>query len=145
MAVDRVVGYNSYLQNLSTFNASSRVADLQSAPIRPQEQQPAIQQQKPEQQVIREDQVDLRQQAPRKDAPLEDIQISLGASAKDPSLSSYSQELDQNMARKAVSAMQKDSILQEYQYFVGSAQNAGGMQQAGTVMFSDTEGSVIAK
>lgn len=71
----------------------------------------------------------------RKDAPLEDISLtfnkqeSFGYIGRDSDI----QSLD---VQKAVSDMRKDSVLQQYQYFVGSARN---------LMTRSADGAVIAK
>lgn len=83
---------------------------------------------------------DIREEASytapeRKDAPLEDISLtfnkqeSFGYIGRDSDI----QSLD---VQKAVSDMRKDSVLQQYQYFVGSARN---------LMAQSADGAVIAK
>lgn len=83
---------------------------------------------------------DIREEASytspeRKDAPLEDISItfnkqeSFGYIGKDSDI----QSLD---VQKAISDMRKDSVLQQYQYFVGSARN---------LMSHSADGAVLAK
>ena len=70
-----------------------------------------------------------------KDAPLEDISLtfnkqeSFGYIGRDSDI----QSLD---VQKAVSDMRKDSVLQQYQYFVGSARN---------LMARSADGAVVAK
>ena len=83
---------------------------------------------------------DIREEASytapeRKDAPLEDISLtfnkqeSFGYIGRDSDI----QSLD---VQKAVSDMRKDSVLQQYQYFVGSSRN---------LMARSADGAVIAK
>lgn len=83
---------------------------------------------------------DIREEASytapeRKDAPLEDISLtfnkqeSFGYIGRDSDI----QSLD---VQKAVSDMRKDSVLQQYQYFVGSARN---------LMARSADGAVVAK
>lgn len=61
-------------------------------------------------------------QGPRQDAPLEDISITFnkqqdyGYLGKDSDIHSLDME-------RAISDMQKDQVLQQYQYFVGNSRN----------------------
>lgn len=69
----------------------------------------------------------------RKDVPLEDISITFnrqedfGYIGKDSDVRSLDME-------KAISDMKKDSVLQQYQYFVGSSRNLCGESPDGKVI-----------
>lgn len=69
----------------------------------------------------------------RKDAKLEDISLTFN---KQESFEYIGQERDVQALdmKKAISDMQKDQILQKYQYFVGSAKKPLNSTSDGTVM-----------
>lgn len=71
---------------------------------------------------------------PRKDADLEDISITFN---KQDSFDYIGKDSDiRNLdMQKAISDMQKDQVLQQYNFFVGSARE----------LMNDTDGTVIAK
>ena len=76
---------------------------------------------------------------PRKDLSISDIKVSLGN--RDSSLVGLGNlgGIQSSVMRKAVSDMQKDSVLHEYQYFVGS----GAVKNV--VVANDEDGVVIRK
>ena len=86
-------------------------------------------------QVISEEVV----KTPRRDSSINDIKVSLGN--RDSSLIGLSGlgGIQSSVMRKAVSDMQKDSVLHEYQYFVGS----GAVNNR--VIMNDDDGVVIRK
>lgn len=76
---------------------------------------------------------------PRKNVAISDIKVSLGN--RDSSLVGLGNlgGIQTSVMRKAVSDMQKDSVLHEYQYFVGS----GAVNNV--VVSNDEDGIVIRK
>ncbi|SEM08692.1 hypothetical protein SAMN04487770_12548 [Butyrivibrio sp. ob235] len=83
---------------------------------------------------------------PRRNSNISDVRVSLGN--RDSSLVGLSNlgGIQSSVMRKAVSDMQKDSILHEYQYFVGSGavrrkETAGD----GNVVMNDEDGLVVRK
>ncbi|WP_026527912.1 hypothetical protein [Butyrivibrio sp. VCD2006] len=83
---------------------------------------------------------------PRRNSNISDIKVSLGN--RDDSLVGLSNlgGIQSNVMRKAVSDMQKDSVLHEYQYFVGSgAVNNRYMTKGSDVIMNDEDGLVVRK
>ena len=76
---------------------------------------------------------------PRRNTDISDIKVSLGN--RDSSLVGLSNlgGIQSSIMRKAVSDMQKDSVLHEYQYFVGT----GAVN--GRVVMSDDDGVVVRR
>lgn len=137
MQVDKTVGYSSFLQHYSSYNIPLAGDGQQtSSTATPQEAQV----QKAQESVVPAVQtpsVAEQSGAQRKDASIADVQTSLGR--KDASLQGYSVSslMTQDM-KKAISDMQKDQVLQEYQYYVGSARNNGNQ-----VLTQDADGTVV--
>ncbi|WP_044913390.1 hypothetical protein [Butyrivibrio sp. WCE2006] len=83
---------------------------------------------------------------PRKNATVGDVKISLGN--RDNSLVGLSNLglAQSSLMRKAVSDMQKDSILHEYQYFVGNGvDKTDTLGDSSKVILNDEDGIVIQK
>ena len=83
---------------------------------------------------------------PRRNSDISSVRVSLGN--RDSSLVGLSNlgGIQSSVMRKAVSDMQKDSVLHEYQYFVGSGavNNKITATEAGVVM-NDEDGLVIRR
>ncbi|WP_029322229.1 hypothetical protein [Butyrivibrio sp. AE3004] len=83
---------------------------------------------------------------PRKNADIGNVKVSLGN--RDDSLVGLSNlgGIQSSVMRKAVSDMQKDSILHEYQYFVGSgAINNRSESDSTRIVMNDEDGLVIQR
>ena len=82
---------------------------------------------------------------PRKNSDIGDIKVSLGN--RDSSLFGLSNlgGIQSSVMRKAVSDMQKDSVLHEYQYFVGSGAVNNTYNSGSKVVMNDEDGVVIRK
>ncbi len=81
---------------------------------------------------------------PRRNSDIGDIRVSLGN--RDSSLVGLSNlgGIQSSVMRKAVSDMQKDSVLHEYQYFVGSgAVNNRNLIKSSDVVMNDEDGLVV--
>ena len=84
--------------------------------------------------------------SPRRNADIKDVRISLGN--RDHSLVGLSNlgGIQSSLMRKAVSDMQKDSVLHEYQYFVGSGVvNNRSESDSSSIIMNDEDGLVIRK
>ncbi|MCH4190792.1 MAG: hypothetical protein LKF52_00675 [Butyrivibrio sp.] len=137
MQVDKTVGYSSFLQHYSSYNiplagegqqASSTGTSLDAQTQKAQESVvPAVQ----------TSDIPAQISTQRRDASIRDVQTSLGN--KDASLQGYSVSslMTQDM-KKAISDMQKDQVLQEYQYYVGSSRNNGSQ-----ILTQDEDGTVV--
>ncbi|MCR4902606.1 MAG: hypothetical protein K6A23_07090 [Butyrivibrio sp.] len=85
----------------------------------------------------------------RKATPIEEMSISFNT--KDSSLIGFGGNF--NIAtddmKKAISAMQKDSVLHQYQYFVGSSQTGQNIDNTsdsmGNIIYNGDEGMVLRK
>lgn len=73
-------------------------------------------------------------QSPRKDVDLEDVSLTFNRQDRFDYIGQNSDINDLDM-QKAISDMQKDQVLQQYQYFVGSARN----------LMESADGVVLAK
>ena len=102
------------------YNALNKINDAHRAGARitTADQQPAQEAVKPEESTAKDLDLRLGDIRPRQNASLEDIKLSLNESSafemkgKDSDLESLDME-------KAISDMQKDQALMQYQYFVG--------------------------
>ena len=87
------------------------------------------------------------QKTSRGNASLGNVSIALGN--RDDSLVGLGNigGIQSNVMKKAVSQMQKDSVLHEYQYFVGSGvvNNATGRSADSNILTNDEDGIVIRK
>ncbi|WP_026524131.1 hypothetical protein [Butyrivibrio sp. MB2005] len=83
------------------------------------------------------------QKTQRRNSSLDNIQITLGN--RDNSLVGLGNigGIQSGVMKKAVSTMQKDSVLHEYQYFVGNGALTTGKNT--DVILSDEDGTVIRK
>lgn len=131
MAAERITGYPSYLGKYNSYSVPTEEE------YRPQKDQS-------------ENQMDLNADAehapevaavytPSANANVH--QIAESFTGRDRVLSDFSigSEIETLDMQQAISAMQGDRLLQEYQYFVGSAQNAA----AGNVISNTADGTVI--
>ncbi len=146
MAYDKISGQmnNGYVQDYSALR-TPKVQEAPAAPARvgalPQEDQSSKQDYN--------NQVESASQVTRKDTPVEDLTI--GFNTKDSSLVGFGGNF--NIAttdmRNAILAMQKDQVLHQYQYFVGSNQALGNVQDSGdaqsNIIYSGEEGVVLRK
>jgi len=88
-------------------------------------------------------------QVARKDTPIEEL--SIGFNTKDSSMVGFGGNF--NLAtsdmRQAISAMQKDQVLHQYQYFVGSSQdiqsNSTDNTSQNNIVYNGEEGIVYRK
>jgi hypothetical protein len=86
------------------------------------------------------------QKVNRSNASLGDVAVSLGN--RDISLVGLGSDgtIQSGIMRKAVSAMQKDSVLHEYQYFVGNGvPNTKAPNGVGEIISDDEDGIIIRK
>ncbi|MCR5657074.1 MAG: hypothetical protein K6G06_06390 [Butyrivibrio sp.] len=87
------------------------------------------------------------QKVDRKNSSLSNVTVSLGN--RDESLVGLGNigGIQTGVMRRAVSSMQKDAVLHEYQYFVGSGavKNADNFNKGPGIITSDEDGVVIRK
>ena len=136
MQIDNVVGYSSFMQHYGSYNISPVDNKIPASSENVSDNQIQKMQENTSPAVAGEP--SQFQQAPRRDASLEDIQTSFGNSSES-SYNGFSGNsiVTQDM-KKAISDMQKDQVLQEYQYFVGGSRNGGSR-----VMTQDEDGMVV--
>lgn len=79
---------------------------------------------------------------PRQDAPLEDISLSMHKSDGYGSIGRDSDIRSLDM-QKAISDMQRDKVLQQYNFFVGSARNMGSGTEDGIVIVKPANASEV--
>ena len=123
MGIDRIIDYSGYVQRNIVYNPlEQRLDDRQS------EAQNDATRKDAEVEVKQPLQPEI---APRKEnAPVSDIRIEMG---ENDSFGIRAIAID---VRKAISDMEKDSLLHEYQYFVGS-------RRQGPVLVDDADGMVV--
>ncbi len=138
----RIDGYDdSYLNRIYPDNVSApeRTGGGRDQAKIPQETQTAGKAEK-------ESAWDTIARTPRKNTDIADVKISLGN--RDDSLVGLANLglTQSSIMRKAVSDMQKDSILHEYQYFVGTGVvRNNSVQDTAKVLVDDEDGVVIRK
>ena len=135
MALDRLGGY---IPGYNAYNIPS-VKDNQINPAAEQIQQPQAQ---PKEQEPKKQELDLTVEVPaRENASIENVAISFGQYDSS-SLDLYG---DMGLAsrdmKQAISGMQKDHILHEYQYFVGGKDLTGKESN----IIAGTEDGVVIK
>ena len=114
----------------------NRIQNAQSeAALKKINEQAAAKEEQKKQEPVKEAALDLRLEdiRPRANASLEDISLSLNE-PKGFEMKGRESDIEALDMEKAVSDMQKDEALQQYQYFVGD-----------TNLFSSEDGVVIAK
>ena len=136
MQINNVVGYSSFMQHYDSYNMSP--VDNKTPVSSDDVSEKQIQKTQENTSPALSDKSSQPQQISRKDASLEDIQTSLGNNSEN-SYSGFTGNsiITQDM-KKAISDMQKDQVLQEYQYFVGGSRNGGSR-----VMTQDEDGMVV--
>ena len=133
MAAERITGYPSYLGKYNSY----------SVPMAEEDYQPQKDSQSESQKNLNADVEHAPTPAaiytPSGNADVH--QIAESFAGRDRVLSDFStgSEIETVDMRQAISAMQGDRLLQEYQYFVGSAQNAA----QGNVISNTADGTVI--
>lgn len=139
MKVDQMVGYTSFLQHYSSYNIA--LGGDPSVRTNPQSQpktEEDAQSKEAAVKTVEQENAPVAevQKVPRGNASLENIQISLDS--KKNALDAYSGNIAGQDMQSAINGMQKDDILQEYQYYVGD-----GEQTNGNVVYQGEEGTVI--
>lgn len=145
MAIDKLNAHlnSGYVQDYSNIRVPKTQGDATSLPV--------------EAPVKEQKEADLQQNATpspdvpvkRKDTPIEEMNI--GFNAKDTSLIGFGGNF--NIAttdmRDAISTMQKDQVLHQYQYFVGNNQavnrTEAGANAVDNIVYSGEEGIVYRK
>ena len=136
MQIDNVVGYSSFMQHYGSYNISPVDNKIPASSDDISEKQ--IQKTQENTSPAVSDEPSQFQQAPRKDASLADIQTSFGNSSESTYNGFAGNSIVTQDMKKAISDMQKDQVLQEYQYFVGGSRNSGSR-----VMTQDEDGVVV--
>ncbi|MCR5100624.1 MAG: hypothetical protein K6B41_04615 [Butyrivibrio sp.] len=144
MDIEKANSYSTYIQNFNLRNKSvpgvTSPDSIQKSPEKPAEQvNPNPKEEAQSTQSVK----------PRGNASLADISVSFGN--KDSSLLGFGTSINNmegaDLIRKEISSMQKDQVLKEYQYFVGSKvkenQSQNSDQINGNVLTSDQDGTVI--
>ncbi len=133
MRVDSTLGYQNIANRYDTYGASpveeSKVSSLSAAEgsVRRVEENNGA--------IATPVEETSQKEAPRGNISIEDVQTSLGN--KDSSLQGFTRlGINSSDMRAAISAMQKDSVMQEYQYFVGG-------RSASRVLTNDQDGTVV--
>ena len=136
MQINNVVDYSNFMQHYGSYNISP--ADNKTPVSSDDVSENQIQKTQENTSPAVSDTSSQPQQISRKDASLEDIQTSLGNNSEN-SYSGFTGNsiITQDM-KKAISDMQKDQVLQEYQYFVGGSRTGGSR-----VMTQDEDGMVV--
>ena len=117
MQINNVVDYSNFMQHYGSYNISP--ADNKTPVSSDDVSENQIQKTQENTSPAVSDKSSQPQQISRKDASLEDIQTSLGNNSENSySVFTGNSIITQDM-KKAMSDMQKDQVLQEYQYFVG--------------------------
>lgn len=129
MAAERVTGLPSYLGRYNSYNVP--LTDEEEKLEAGQGQQQGLNAESSAQQLY-------ETPFPRKDANIHDIAESFAGRDKVLSDFSFGNEIETLDMQKAISDMQGDRLLQEYQYFVGSAQ-----ESMGNVISNTADGTVI--
>jgi len=97
------------------------ISDVKVGQITHEERKPQVLPEAPQEKVVITEQEPVRKQA-GKSADLENISLKFNT-GEDYSYIGKDSDIEQLDIQKAISDMKKDSVLQQYQYFVGSAQN----------------------
>lgn len=129
MGIDRLIDYSGYVQRNSVYG--SRQDEVSGKDLRAQQEQVA--------QDLAEDRAkQAADEAPdaasldisprRANAPLSDIRIEMHEGERI--------DFGSIDVRKAISDMERDSLLHEYQYFVGN-------RRTGNVLVDDADGMVV--
>lgn len=128
MGIDRIGGTGAVLGYVAP-----RVADMDAEKVKREVLPGQPEDLTSESAAVREESVPLSQRG--KDAQLEDISLTFN---RKESFDYLGQDSDIRSLdiRKAISDMQKDQIIQQYNFFVGSAKN---------LMENNPDGTVIAK
>ena len=142
----RVDNLNSDQYNLNrSYNSATIPSTGTQSGVRPD----TTQQRRPEETTPKKTQPAEQpvQKASRGNASLGNVSIALGN--RDDSLVGLGNigGIQSNVMKKAVSQMQKDSVLHEYQYFVGSGvvNNAANRSADSNIIANDEDGIVIRK
>lgn len=109
--------YSSYFQNYRIPN----IPEVKPGQIELKEQQEQLIPVQPQDKTVITEQEPVRNQA-GKIADLENISLKFNT-GEDYDYIGKDSDIEQLDMQKAISDMKKDSILQQYQYFVGSSQN----------------------
>ena len=136
MQIDNVVGYSSFMQHYSSYNISP--VDNKTAASSDNVSENQIQKVQENTSPAVSKDLSQVQQVPRRDASLEDIQTSFGNNSESNYNGFSGNSIVTQDMKKAISDMQKDQVLQEYQYFVGGSRNSGSR-----VMTQDEDGTVV--
>ena len=128
MGIDRIGG----LGTVSGYG-TPRVADMEAGKVKREALPSQPEELTTESVAVREESAPLSLQS--KDAQLEDISLTFNKKESFDYLGQDSDIRSLDM-RKAISDMQKDQIIQQYNFFVGSAKN---------LMENNPDGTVIAK
>lgn len=117
------IGYSSDMYSAYNRIQSQRAYEAGSINRLQNQNQPLLKEQQPVEETVAPKQMDLRLDSirGRREVKLEDISLSLNDSASSFEMKGRDSDIEQLDMEKAVSDMQKDQALMQYQYFVGDS------------------------